>query len=104
MAFPPLLESFLMLIGMLVIALLIDWQVALVSLVAVPFIYYSIGLYGTRIVPRLQRVQSLEWRSLSIVFEAMSMLRVIVSFGRERYEHQRFRDAGRDRGRRAGAG
>ena len=68
-----------------------------------PFIYYSIGIYGTRIVPRIQRVQSLEFRSLSIVFEAMSMLRVIVSFGRERHEHYRFVDAGPDRGRRAGA-
>jgi ATP-binding cassette, subfamily B, bacterial len=90
MSFPPLLESFLMLIGMLIIALLIDWQVTLVSLVAVPFIYWAIGVYGTRIVPRIQRVQGLEWRSLSIVYEAMSMLRVIVSFGRERHEHQRF--------------
>ena len=41
-------------------------------------------------MPRIQRVQSLEFRSLSIVFEAMSMLRVIVSFGRERHEHYRF--------------
>jgi ATP-binding cassette subfamily B protein/subfamily B ATP-binding cassette protein MsbA len=95
MAFPPILESFLMLIGMLVIALLIDWQVTLVSMIAVPFIYYSIGIYGTRIVPRIQRVQSLEFRSLSIVFEAMSMLRVIVSFGRERHEHYRFVKQGR---------
>ena len=39
MAFPPLFESFLMLIGMLTIALLIDWQVTLVSLVCVPLIY-----------------------------------------------------------------
>ncbi len=95
MSFPPLFESFLMLIGMLIIALLIDWQVTLVSLVCVPFLYYAIGLYGTRIVPRIQRVQSLELRSLSIVFEAMSMLRVIVSFGRERLEHYRFTTQGK---------
>jgi ATP-binding cassette subfamily B protein/subfamily B ATP-binding cassette protein MsbA len=95
MAFPPMFESLLMLIGMLTIALLIDWQVTLVSLVCVPFIYWAIGLYGTRIVPRIQRVQSLEFRSLSIVFEAMSMLRVIVGFGRQRLEHYRFTTQGR---------
>jgi ABC-type multidrug transport system fused ATPase/permease subunit len=95
MTFPPLFESFLMLIGMLVIAMLIDWQVTLVSLVCVPFLYWAIGLYGTRIVPRIQRVQSLELRSLSIVFEAMSMLRVIVSFGRRRLEHYRFTTQGK---------
>jgi ATP-binding cassette, subfamily B, bacterial len=90
MSFPPMFESFLMLIGMLIIALLLDWQVTLVSLAAVPAIYWALSIYGTRIVPRVIRVQQLEWRSLSIVFEAMSMLRVIVSFGRQRHEHRRF--------------
>ena len=94
MALPPLAESLLTLIGMTTIALLIDWKVALISLSVVPLIYYSLGLYGTRIVPRLQQVQALEWQSLSIVNEAMSMLRVIVSFGREGYEHRRFRAQG----------
>lgn len=93
-AFPPLIESVLTVVGMLVIALLIDWQVALVSLCVVPVLWYSFGLYGTRIVPRLQRVQALEWQSLSIVHESMAMLRVIVAFGREKHEHTRFRDQG----------
>ena len=43
MAFPPIAQNLLTLIGMLTIALLIDWQVTLISLVAVPFIYYAIG-------------------------------------------------------------
>jgi ABC-type multidrug transport system fused ATPase/permease subunit len=94
MALPPLAESVLTLVGMTAIAMLIDWQIALISLSVAPLIYYSLGLYGSRIVPRLQRVQSLEWQSLSIVNEAMSMLRVIVSFGRENYEHRRFREQG----------
>lgn len=94
MAFPPLAQSGLTLIGMLTIALFIDWQVTLVSMAAVPFIYYSLGVYGTRIVPRIRRVQGLEWTSLNIVFEMMSMLRVVVSFGREKHEHRRFRDQG----------
>jgi ABC-type multidrug transport system fused ATPase/permease subunit len=95
MAFPPMFESLLMLIGMLTIALLIDWQVTLVSLVCVPMIYWALGMYGTRIVPRIRQVQGLEFRSLSIVFEAMSMLRVIVGFGRQRLEHYRFTTQGR---------
>jgi ATP-binding cassette subfamily B protein len=95
MSFPPLFESFLMLIGMLIIALFLDWQVTLLSLCAVPMIYWALAMYGTRIVPRVVRVQNLEWRSLSIVYEAMSMLRVIVSFGRERHEHRRFMSQGK---------
>lgn len=94
MSLPPLAQSAVTLTGMFCIAFAIDYQIALVSLVVLPFLYYSLGLYGTKIVPRLQHVQKLEWQSLSIVNEAMSMLRVIVSFGRERYEHQRFRSQG----------
>jgi len=94
MVIPPILEAVMTLAGMLVIACFIDWQLALLSLVIVPVLYWSFGAYGRRIVPRLQKVQELEWRSLSIVHEAMSMLRVIVSFGREDYEHKRFREQG----------
>ena len=37
----------------LVIAWLIDWQLALLSLLVLPFLYWSFGMYGKRIVPRL---------------------------------------------------
>jgi len=94
MAFPPMLQAFLSLIGMFTISILIQWQLALISLLVVPLLYYSAGLYGKRVIPRLERVQGLEWQSLSIVHESMAMLRVIVSFGREPYEFKRFREQG----------
>jgi ATP-binding cassette subfamily B protein len=94
MVIPPLVEAGLTLIGMFVIALLIDWQIAVFAMIILPFLVWSFGQYGKRIVPRLQRVQRLEWESLSIVNEAMAMLRVIVSFGREGHEHRRFREQG----------
>jgi ATP-binding cassette, subfamily B, bacterial len=96
MVIPPIVESIVTLVGMLVIASFIDYQLALLSLVIVPVLYWSFGVYGRRIVPRLQKVQELEWKSLSIVHEAMSMLRVIVSFGRESHEHRRFREQGQE--------
>jgi ABC-type multidrug transport system fused ATPase/permease subunit len=95
MVIPPVAESLMTLVGMLAITALIDWELALLSLVVVPLLFWSFGVYGRRIVPRLQRVQQLEWRSLSIVHEAMSMLRVIVTFGREDYEHNRFKEQGK---------
>ena len=94
MVVPPIAEATLTLIGMLVISMLIDWELGLLSLLVVPVLYWSFGAYGARIVPRVQKVQALEWRSLSIVHEAMAMLRVIVSFGREDHEHRRFREQG----------
>lgn len=94
MVVPVIVEAVFTLFGMLVIALLIDWEVALLAMLVVPVLYWSFGVYGTSIVPRLRKVQELEWRSLSIVHESMAMLRVIVSFGREDYEHKRFREQG----------
>jgi len=95
MVIPPVAEALLTLAGMLAITALIDWELAALSLVVVPLLFWSFGVYGKRIVPRLQRVQELEWRSLSIVHEAMSMLRVIVTFGREDHEHRKFREQGK---------
>jgi len=91
-AIPPLVQSLLTLIGMFVIALRIDWELALVSLTVVPFVYYSTGYYTSRIEPQLYAVRNIEHNSLSVVFEAMKMIRVIVAFGREHYEYARFRN------------
>jgi ATP-binding cassette, subfamily B, bacterial len=92
----PLVQSLLMLIGMFAIAFLIDPWLALLSLTVVPFIYYSTGYYTRRIEPRLYHVRGLEGQSMSIVFEAMAMLRVVVAFGREKYEYGRFRRQGEE--------
>ncbi|MGH2841449.1 MAG: ABC transporter ATP-binding protein, partial [Solirubrobacteraceae bacterium] len=88
---PPLIQSVLTLFGMFFIVYKIEPTLALVSLTVVPFIYYSAGYYARRIQPRVMHVRNLEGTSLSIVHEAMAMLRVIIAFGRERYEHRRFR-------------
>ncbi|HMF17673.1 MAG TPA: ABC transporter ATP-binding protein [Gemmataceae bacterium] len=94
MAIPSLAQSLLTLIGMFWILLLIDWQLALLSLTVVPFLYYSVGFYMRHIQERLYQVRSMEGESLSIIHEAISMLRVIVAFGREDHEHGRFRSQG----------
>jgi ATP-binding cassette subfamily B protein len=92
----PLAEGAIMLLGMFVVAYKIDSQLALLSLTVVPFIYSATGYYGKRIDPELRRVRGLESMSMSIVYEAMSMIRVILAFGRENYEHRRFRNQGED--------
>ena len=94
MAIRPLAKSILTLIGMFWISLQIDPVLALLSLAVVPFFYYSVGYYAKHIRERLRRVRGLEAETLSIIHEAMSMFRVVVAFGRERYEFGRFRDQG----------
>ena len=91
---PPLVQSVLTLFGMFVIAVKLDPVLALLALTVVPVVYYSIGVYSTRIIPRMQYVRGLEWQTLSIIFEAMAMLRVIAAFAREGHEYRRFRKQG----------
>lgn len=95
-AIPPLVRSALTLVGMFVIVFLIEPRLALLSLTVVPFIYSSAGYYARRIQPQVLRVRNLESQSMTIVHEAMSMLRVIVAFGREDHEHRRFRAQGEE--------
>jgi ABC-type multidrug transport system fused ATPase/permease subunit len=94
MAAPPLAQSVLTLAGMFWITLLIDARLALLSMAVIPLLYYSVGYYIKYIQPRLLQVKTLEGETLGIIHEALSMLRVIVAFGREGYEFRRFRDQG----------
>ncbi len=92
MTIPMLGESALTLIGMFWISFRMDANLALVSLAVVPFLYYSVGYYATHIQDRLRYVRNLEAESLAVIHESLSMMRVVVAFGREEHEFRRFRD------------
>jgi len=94
MIVPALGQALITLLGMLWILLLMDWRMALLAMAVVPFMYYSVRYYATHIQQRLLHVMSMEGESLSIIHEAISMMRVIVAFGREPYEYRRFREQG----------
>jgi ATP-binding cassette, subfamily B, bacterial len=90
----PLGQNVLTLVGMFWISFRLNPKLAVLSLSVVPFLYYSVGYYTTHIRQRLVAVKGMEGETLSIIHEAMSMLRVIVAFGREDHEHARFRELG----------
>jgi ABC-type multidrug transport system fused ATPase/permease subunit len=94
MALLPLLRSALTLVGMFWVTFRIDPTLALISLTVVPCLYYTAGIYVSRIQPRLREVRGMEAESLSIVHEAISMIRVILAFGREDHEFRKFRRQG----------
>jgi ATP-binding cassette subfamily B protein len=94
MTVPPLAQSALTLVGMFLVALQLDRGLALIALAVVPFLYVTTGFYVRYIQPRLYKVQGLEAESLAIVHEAISMMKVIVAFGREDHEFGRFRRQG----------
>jgi ATP-binding cassette subfamily B protein len=95
MIVPQLGQSLFTLAGMFWITFTMDRSLALLSLTVVPVLYYSVGYYMTHIQSRLVRVLAMEGESLSIVHESISMMRVIVAFGRESHEFRRFRDQGK---------
>jgi ATP-binding cassette subfamily B protein len=95
MALLPLVQNMLTLAGMFWISFRLNANLALLSLVVVPFLYYSVGYYTTHIRERLMTVKGMEGETLSIIHEAVSMLRVIVAFGREGHEYERFREQGK---------
>jgi ATP-binding cassette subfamily B protein len=92
MTVPALAHSFLMLAGMLLISFWLDFWLAFLSLIVVPVLYYSVGYYVRHIQPRLEAAMQTEAGALSIIHECLSMIRVIIAFGREDHEHKRFRD------------
>ena len=69
---------------------------ALLAMGITPFIVYSTTFYADRIEPRIYRVRGLGAMNLAIVYEAMSMMRVVMAFGRERREFRRFRKQGEE--------
>ena len=91
----PVAQNVLMLVGMFWVSYRLNPTLALLSLSIIPFLYYSVGYYSRHIQQRLVNVKGMEGETLSIVHEAVMMLRVIVAFGREDHEHARFREQGR---------
>lgn len=95
-ALPAFAQSLLTIAGMTYITYRIDPHLAQLATAVVPFVYYSTTSYANRVEPRLLKVRGLEGQNLAIVHEAMAMLRVVVTFGREKHEYERFRRQGEE--------
>jgi ATP-binding cassette, subfamily B, bacterial len=93
-ALPVVAQNVLTVVGMAYISFKINPLLALLALGTTPFVVYSTTYYTDRIEPRLYRVRGLGAINLAIVYEAMSMIRVVLAFGTQRHEYRRFRDQG----------
>ena len=89
---PPLAESVLTLVGMFFIVYRLNPHLALLATTIVPFVYQASRYYGDHIEGELVRVRIQEGKVLSIIFESMSMIRVVKAFGREKHHYTAFRD------------
>jgi len=94
MIVPPLAQSAITLIGMVWICWTMDRQLTLIALSIAPLLYITTTYYMRHVHSRLIAVRNMEGEALSIVHEAVTMMRVIIAFGREKFEQQRFREQG----------
>jgi ATP-binding cassette subfamily B protein len=86
----PLVTSAVTLVAMVVVVARIDWQLALVALAVSPVLFAISRAYQHPLRGRYSKVSDLESRSLGVVQEVMTGLRVIKAFGTEEREQERF--------------
>ena len=86
-----LAAAVVMLLGTTTLLLIIDWQLALVSLAVVPAIFVLLLRFVRRIGPLFRGVQQTLGRLNSVLQEDLAGLRVIRTFAREDYESARYR-------------
>ena len=90
----PLASAALTLGAMFVVLLQLNWQVAIMSLIVVPFLLWVNRHYSDRIVDRSERVKALESGVINFVHEVFSSIRVVKAFVREGHEERRFKEKG----------
>lgn len=90
----PLVSSSVTLAAMFFVLLRMNWQVALLSLVVVPFLVWVNNYYSNRIVDRSEQVKAMEASVLNLFHEVFTSIRVVKAFGREPHEQQRFKEQG----------
>lgn len=90
MTAPPVAQSALSLIGMAAICWTMDPQLTMIALACAPLLWFTTSYYMKNVHSKTMEVRMMEGESLSIVHEAVTMMRVIVAFGREKYEQHRF--------------
>ena len=91
----PLASSLLTIVGMTIIIFLFNVTLGLITISVMPFIIFSTTYYNRNIEPIIQKTRDLEGQSMTIVHESVSMMRVVVAYCKESFEHAVFRRNGK---------
>jgi ATP-binding cassette, subfamily B, bacterial len=90
--FPPMLSAVCLLVGMVGVVALIDWQLTLIALAVAPLILLLTTLARRLLRRGWQRTKDLESAAYGVVQEVLTGLRVVKAFGQENREQGRFLD------------
>jgi ABC-type multidrug transport system fused ATPase/permease subunit len=89
----PALSSLATLGTMFVILASINVWLALASLAVIPGLWLSLRAHSRRVAGQASRVKALESRAMEHAQESLSVIRLVKTFARERFERTRFSDA-----------
>jgi ABC-type multidrug transport system fused ATPase/permease subunit len=84
-------SSALILVGMLVVMMWMSWQLTLLALFSVPFLFLAVKRYRSALIERMRVVRAKEGAIASVIQEAVTGIRAVKIFGREEDELERFR-------------
>jgi ATP-binding cassette subfamily B protein len=96
MALRSMLITGLLMIGVAVVLIVLDWHLALVTLIIMPVIAFVAVLMGVRLRPLFRLVQDRFGTVTDRMQENLAGVRVVRSFAREPYELARFTQAARE--------
>lgn len=91
-----MIAASVMLIGVIVLLLYLNWRLALVSLLIVPPVFVALLYFVRRVGPMFLIIQQSLSRLNTILQEDIAGVRVIRSFLREDYEYRRYSEANDD--------
>jgi ATP-binding cassette, subfamily B, bacterial MsbA len=87
------LQQVIMLVGVVVVVVLINWHLALAAFVLMPGISLIAIVMGRRIRALAERSQAQLGEASVVVEETLSAMRIVKAFGREPYEFRRYESA-----------
>jgi len=87
---PPLATSVFTVVGMIIVTLLLDWELALIALSILPFLLMFTLMYRQRLRAGWKKVKSSESAAMSGAQESLSASRVVKAFGQEERENEQF--------------
>ncbi len=90
-----LTEGVLLMTGMAVVMLLMDWQLALLALVMLPLVAVSVRRYRRPMRQAIRRQREREGHLATMAAESLGAIRVVKGFRGEKTELARFRGANR---------
>jgi ATP-binding cassette, subfamily B, bacterial len=83
-------ENSLLMLGMAIIMLFMDWQLALLSFMSLPLLFVLVGRYRRPMKDAIRKQRRQEGDLASVASESLGAIRVIQGFGLEDHELQRF--------------